>query len=65
MPWNDVAIEYFRKHQTYVLRDLEALKTGRIQIKDAGKDATDIWIARSERQLAHVNTIIEAYEQTT
>ena len=61
MSWTEDALMYLEKHRDYVKRDLEALRSGRIKISDEGTDATAAWMGRYERQIEHLDRIIQAY----
>ena len=65
MPWNEEAIRYLRKHREYVMRDLEALRSGHTKITErSNESATTDWIGRYERQIVHLDQIIESYERS-
>ncbi len=59
MAWSDEALTYLRKHREYVGRDLELLRAGKLKITADSGDVTADWIGRHERQLAHLDSIIE------
>jgi len=61
MSWTEDALMYLEKNRDYVKRDLEALRSGRIRISDAGADSTAAWTGRYERQIEHLDKIIQAY----
>ena len=64
MTWSADALGYLRKHRDYVDRDLQAFRSGRLKVSDGGSDISVAWIARYERQIAHLERIIGAYESS-
>ena len=52
MSWSEDAYAYLKKHREYVQRDLEALRDS---------PAKTDQIARLARNLAHIDTLLDAY----
>jgi hypothetical protein len=63
MSWNEDAIAYLRKHRDYVARDLERLRAGQVKITEGPNDANVVWIGRYQRQIGHLDKLIESYER--
>jgi hypothetical protein len=61
--WSAAALAYLRKHRDYVQRDLDTLRAGQVAIAEAGAAATARWIGRYERQLGHIDRLLQAHDQ--